>query len=62
MGVLLRSSTRWLALNHVMAVNRLDQPCRPDQPPGANPTAESDEQLYAFFEHFLKTYGPFLGR
>jgi hypothetical protein len=30
--------------------------------PAHTPAAESNEQLYAFFEHFLKTDGPFLGQ
>jgi pimeloyl-ACP methyl ester carboxylesterase len=48
--------SRWVALNHVIAVNRLlgftnrvFLTSRPDH----TPTAESNEQLYAFFEHFL---------
>lgn len=47
---------RWPALNHALAVNRLlgftnrvAMTSRPDH----NPTAESNAQLYAFFEQFL---------
>jgi len=48
---------RWKALNHAVAVNkflgyenRVALTSRPDH----NPTAESNEQLYLFFEYFLK--------
>ncbi|HXP62906.1 MAG TPA: hypothetical protein VN829_20565 [Dongiaceae bacterium] len=48
---------RWLALNHLVAVNqvlgysnRVALTSRPAHPP----TPESNEQLYAFFEYFLK--------
>ena len=49
--------SRWLALNHTVAVNRLlgfehrvAMTNRRDHPP----TAESNEAIYLFFEHFLK--------
>ena len=52
---------RWVALNHVSAVNtllgvsdRVAMSNRPAHPP----TAESNEQIYAFFEHFLKPARP----
>ena len=57
--------SRWLALNHLLAVNqllgwtnRVALTSRPEH----TPTAEFNEQLYAFFKHFLKNDGPFLGR
>jgi hypothetical protein len=57
--------SRWLALNHMMAVNQLlgwTKRVALTSRPGHTPTAESNEQLYALFEHFLKNDGPFLGR
>jgi hypothetical protein len=52
---------RWIALNHAVAVNRLlgfthrvGLANRPDH----EPTAESNAQLCAFFEHFLRAAGP----
>jgi hypothetical protein len=57
--------SRWLALNHLMAVNQLlgwTNRVALTSRPGHTPTAESNEQLYAFFEHFLKSDGPFLDR
>ncbi|HEU4754890.1 MAG TPA: prolyl oligopeptidase family serine peptidase [Armatimonadota bacterium] len=48
---------RWKALNHAIAVNRLlgceDRVAMTNRP-AHPPTAESNEQLYRFFEHFLK--------
>lgn len=48
---------RWTALNHSRAVNRLlgyrDRVGMTNRP-GHGPTVESNEQLYAFFEHFLQ--------
>jgi len=48
---------RWPALNHAIAVNRLlgftDRVAMTNRPDHA-PTEESNAQLYAFFEHFLK--------
>lgn len=51
---------RWRALNHAVAVNellgfsdRVGMTNRKDHPP----TPESNEQIYAFFEHFLKNAG-----
>ncbi len=48
---------RWIPLNHTIAVNRLlgysnrvAMTNRPDH----SPNAESNEQIYAFFQHFLK--------
>jgi hypothetical protein len=57
---------RWEALNHSVDVNRLlgysdrvGMTNRPDH----TPTAQSNEQIYAFFEHFLKANnGANLGR
>ena len=52
--------SRWLALNHLLAVNqmlgrtnRVALTSRPEH----TPTSESNKQLYAFFEHFLKEPG-----
>lgn len=47
---------RWRALNHSNAVNRLlgfENRVAMTNRPGHSPTAESNEQLYRFFEHFL---------
>jgi len=47
---------RWLALNHLVAVNQLlgcTNRVALTSRPAHTPTAESNEQLYAFFEHFL---------
>jgi dienelactone hydrolase len=57
--------SRWLALNHLLAVNQLlgwTNRVALTSRPAHTPTAESNEQLYAFFEHFLKNDGPFPGR
>jgi hypothetical protein len=57
--------SRWLALNHVVALNQLlgwTNRVALTSRPAHTPTAESNEQLYAFFEHFLKNEGPSLGR
>ena len=47
---------RWRALNHAVAVNRLlgyrDRVAMTNRK-GHQPTAESNEQLYRFFEYFL---------
>ena len=49
--------SRWQALNHVVAVNRLlgatDRVAMTNRE-GHTPTQESNEQIYAFFEHFLQ--------
>jgi pimeloyl-ACP methyl ester carboxylesterase len=48
--------SRWLALNHAVAVNKLlGQSNRVGMTnrQGHSPTEESNAQLYAFFEHFL---------
>jgi hypothetical protein len=48
---------RWLALNHLLAVNRLlgrTNRVAFTSRAAQTPTAESNEQIYAFFEHFLK--------
>jgi pimeloyl-ACP methyl ester carboxylesterase len=48
---------RWVALNHLMAVNRVlgcTNRVALTQREGHSPTVESNEQLYAFFEHFLR--------
>jgi CubicO group peptidase (beta-lactamase class C family) len=50
---------RWRALNHAVAVNRLlgyEDRVGMTNRKGHSPTVESNEQLYAFFECFLK-YG-----
>jgi pimeloyl-ACP methyl ester carboxylesterase len=48
---------RWQALNHAIAVNRLlghENRVAMTNREGHSPTEESNEQLYLFFEHFLK--------
>jgi dienelactone hydrolase len=48
---------RWKALNHAVAVNTLfgqRNRVAMTNRPNHDPTPESNEQLYAFFEHFLK--------
>jgi hypothetical protein len=48
---------RWRALNHSVAVNRLlgrDNRVAMTSRSGHSPTGESNEQVYAFFERFLK--------
>jgi hypothetical protein len=48
---------RWQALNHAIAVNRLlgaENRVAMTNRKGHSPTAESNEQIYRFFEHFLK--------
>ncbi|HUG93276.1 MAG TPA: sialidase [Planctomycetaceae bacterium] len=48
---------RWRALNHTVAVNRLlghENRVAMTNRPTHSPTPESNEQIYAFFEHFLK--------
>jgi dienelactone hydrolase len=49
---------RWQALNHAVAVNKLlgctDRVAMTNRPTHDS-TPESNEQLYAFFEHFLKS-------
>ena len=48
---------RWKALNHAIAVNKLlgyrDRVAMTNRR-GHSPTAESNDQIYAFFERFLK--------
>jgi hypothetical protein len=48
---------RWKALNHAVAVNKLlgheDRVAMTNRP-GHGPTNESNEQMFLFFEHFLK--------
>jgi hypothetical protein len=49
-------SSRWIALNHLVAVNQLlgqnDRVLMTNRP-GHTPTPESNSVLFAFFEHFL---------
>jgi hypothetical protein len=48
--------SRWLALNHAVAVNKLlgvSNRVGVTNRQGHSPTEESNAQLYAFFEHFL---------
>ena len=48
---------RWPALNHAVAVNRLlgfENRVGLSSRPKHDPTPESNEQIYRFFEHFLK--------
>ena len=52
---------RWLALNHLVAVNRLlrfDKRVGMTNRPTHDPTPESNEAIYLFFEHFLKAEPP----
>jgi hypothetical protein len=53
--------SRWQALNHVVAVNRLlghtDRVVITPRT-GHTPTSQSNEQIYLFFEHFLKVVPP----
>jgi dienelactone hydrolase len=47
---------RWVALNHAIAVNRLlgyERRVGMTNRPKHEPTPESNEQIYRFFEHFL---------
>jgi dienelactone hydrolase len=49
--------SRWTALNHSVAINELlgfTNRVGFSQRDGHNPTGESNEQIYAFFERFLK--------
>jgi hypothetical protein len=51
---------RWIALNHAVAVNRLlgfSDRVGMSNRPTHDPTPESNAQLVAFFEHFLKSSG-----
>ncbi len=48
---------RWVALNHLLAVNKLlgaENRAAMTNRPGHTPTAESNGQLIAFFDHFLR--------
>ncbi len=48
---------RWKALNHAVAVNRFlgyENRVAMTNRQGHSPTEESNEQIYVFFEHFLK--------
>jgi dienelactone hydrolase len=48
---------RWKALNHTIAVNKLlghEKRVAMSNRKGHGPTPESNEQIYTFFEHFLK--------
>jgi dipeptidyl aminopeptidase/acylaminoacyl peptidase len=51
---------RWKSLNHAVAINALlgytDRVAMTNRE-GHSPTVESNEQLYRFFEHFLKPAG-----
>jgi len=49
--------SRWQALNHVVAVNRLlgaTNRVAMTHRQGHTPTPESNEQIYLFFQHFLR--------
>jgi hypothetical protein len=53
--------SRWVALNHAVAVNRLlgyTNRVALTSRPAHMPTADSNDQIYDFFEHFLKTPSP----
>ena len=48
---------RWVPLNHTIAVNRLlgySNRVAMTNRPEHSPNEESNAQIYAFFEHFLK--------
>ena len=48
---------RWLALNHAVAVNKLlgfEDRVGMNNRPAHDPTEESNSQMYAFFERYLK--------
>jgi dienelactone hydrolase len=48
---------RWVALNHAVAVNKLlgyEHRVGLTSRPAHNPTVESNEAIYQFFEHFLR--------
>jgi hypothetical protein len=52
---------RWKALNHTIAVNTLlgySNRVAMTSRKGHTPTLESNEQIYLFFEHFLKRMNP----
>lgn len=52
---------RWRALNHTVAINQLlgyTNRVAMSTRPGHTPTVESNEQIYLFFEHFLKNSAP----
>ena len=52
---------RWKALRHTVAVNRLlgyENRVAMTNRQGHSPTGESNDQLYRFFEHFLKSESP----
>jgi dienelactone hydrolase len=52
---------RWKALNHAVAVNRLlgyENRVAMTNRNGHSPTADSNDQLFAFFEYFLKPGNP----
>jgi hypothetical protein len=51
------SPARWVVLNHAIAVNKLlgyDNRVAMTNRPAHQPTVESNEAIYLFFEHFLK--------
>ena len=51
--------SRWLALNHTLAVNKLlgqTNRVAMTNRTGHVPTEESNAQLYAFFQYFLKKH------
>lgn len=52
---------RWKALNHTIAVNKLlgyENRVAMTNRAGHSPTVESNEQIYQFFEHFLRPAEP----
>jgi hypothetical protein len=52
---------RWAALNHSVAVNKLlgfENRVGMTNRPHHDPTPESNEVIYSFFEHFLKDPPP----
>ena len=49
--------TRWIALNHAVAVNKLlgyEHRVGLTSRPAHDPTVESNEAIYQFFEHSLR--------
>ena len=56
---------RWVPLNHTIAVNRLlgyENRVAMTNRPEHSPNAESNEQIYLFFEYFLKYNGLLAGK
>jgi hypothetical protein len=55
------TAARWPALNHTIALDRLlgyEQRVGMSNRPNHQPTTASNEQIYRFFEYFLKAAHP----